>query len=88
MLPTITLFGQVSSSLYPMQISISGGLEFSRLGKAEKLWQSIKRILPNNPAIFLETSEWKSEYKANASIPPLYERKTLPYPSLHGTQRE
>lgn len=36
MLPIITLFGQVSSSLYPMQISMSGGLEFSRLGKAEK----------------------------------------------------
>jgi uncharacterized repeat protein (TIGR02543 family) len=37
--------------------SMSGGLEFSRFDNAEKLWQSIKRMLHNIPTIFLETSE-------------------------------
>ena len=75
MLPIVTFFGHVKSSLYPMHISMSeGGLLFSRFGRLEKLWQSINSIFPIAFISFNETSVWKSEYSLKAVFNELNER--------------
>lgn len=60
MLPMITLFGQVSSSLYPMQISMSGELEFSRLGKSEKLRQ--QDTVASIVGVFINTNAFREDF--------------------------